>query len=144
MVSRCWYGLPLFASVLCTCTVMCLIGVYTTVDFSAEFHPVFELVDSVTGDRSEYTGPYTLRVLAGGTGLSDMNTFKHWQNVYVYTFTCVVYVCSYVFVCAGSSVLDIIFPPYNYVVCAERLKYGQLQPKMSSVIPITKSSEPHY
>ena len=81
-----------------------VIGVYTTADFSAEFHPVFELVDSVTGDRSEYTGPYTLRVLAGGTALSDMNTFKHWQNVYVHVY---LHLCVYVCVCL--CVLVVVF-----------------------------------
>lgn len=44
-----------------------------------------QLVDSVTGSRSMYTGPYTLRVLAGGTSRSHMETFDSRQNMYAVT-----------------------------------------------------------
>ena len=44
---------------------------------------MMQLVDSVTGASSTYTGPYTLRVLAGGTSMSRMETFNVGQNMYV-------------------------------------------------------------
>ena len=47
-----------------------------------EFRPVMQVVDSVTGTRSTYTGPYTLRLLAGGTSASDMKIFDSGQNMY--------------------------------------------------------------
>ena len=42
-----------------------------------------QLVDSVTAERSTYTGPYTLRVLAGGSSKTHMETFSSSPNVYV-------------------------------------------------------------
>lgn len=41
-----------------------------------------QLVDTVTGNRSTYTGPYTLHVLAGGTSRSQMETFDSTQKMY--------------------------------------------------------------
>ena len=46
---------------------------------------MLQLVDFVTGESSIYTGPYTLRVLAGGASKSDMKTFESWENMYVHT-----------------------------------------------------------
>lgn len=57
------------------------------------FRPVMELVDSVTGERSAYTGPYTLRVLAGGVSRSDMQNFN--SDTYKETYLFVLLVHSY-------------------------------------------------
>ena len=51
--------------------------------FPLEFHPVFQVIDSVTERQSTYTGQYTLRALAGGTRLNNMSPFDESRNVYV-------------------------------------------------------------
>lgn len=48
---------------------------------TAEFWPVFRLVDEVTEGDSVYTGPYTLRVVAGGVSLEDMTHFQFSQQM---------------------------------------------------------------
>ena len=51
--------------------------------FPLEFHPVFQVIDSVTEKQSTYTGHYTLRVLAGGTRLNNMSPFDESRNMQV-------------------------------------------------------------
>ena len=55
---------------------------YLFQSIALEFRPVLQLVDSVTGNSSTYTGPYTLRVLAGGTSRDHMQTFDADENMY--------------------------------------------------------------
>ena len=47
----------------------------------SEFNPVFQVIDSVTEETAIYTGPYTLRAVAGGTRHSDMKFFRKADNV---------------------------------------------------------------
>lgn len=56
---------------------------YLTAKLSAEFRPVFKVVDAVTDTATVYSGPYTLRALAGGIQLSNMREFMPREHVYV-------------------------------------------------------------
>ncbi len=49
---------------------------------SKDYHPVFKVLDEVTGITSTYTGKYSLRVLAGGLVLNEMKPFDVTANMY--------------------------------------------------------------
>ena len=59
-----------------TCTYILIIFLFTP-----EFHPVFEIVDSITDERRIYDGVYTLKALQGGTKATNMRSFLDITNV---------------------------------------------------------------
>ena len=64
-----------------------------------------ELVDLVTGERSTYTGPYTLRVLAGGTSRSNMQSFDSGMYEVIYNRPYAEYVHTlYLLLCSQSQI----------------------------------------
>ena len=48
---------------------------------STEFHPVLLIADLVTGETLPYSQSYTLRAVAGGTGVANLREFDSSANV---------------------------------------------------------------
>ena len=63
----------------CTCTHWSILLDYNgekCVSLPAEFYPIFQIIDSVTGEHTIYKELYTLRAIAGGTGPTNMQYFN--------------------------------------------------------------------